>query len=295
MPRSGTTVLQALLCRAADIHILGETHFFTQIYPNATSVQDSIDRLLTHPEFFALFSGPEAAKKWARSCEARARSVNEVFKLIVSEVQAQENQVLRGEKTPGHYEYLKEIFTAFPEAKILWMTRDPRSICASYKNVPWRESKDVVGPALRWLSARKTLKRYLASGSVLEINYEDLITKQITTLHKIGEYLQYPRLGEVALLEPEQLTYNMTGDWQRKHIQRASSKIDSSSLERWRQILREDEVETIEAICSEEMRLSRYELSNKISWGRRALILGKVIMANRTMLAAASLGKWKKL
>ena len=41
-----------------------------------------------------------------------------------------------GDKTPGHEIYLDRIFDIYPEAKILFMIRDPRAVSASLKKYP---------------------------------------------------------------------------------------------------------------------------------------------------------------
>lgn len=104
------------------------------------------------------------------------------------------NARLWGEKTPGHALWLPQIRALFPQARILFMVRDPRDVVVSYDD-RWDGSKRDTD----YLASTASLLKYYVhhllqrpafpAEQIRWVRYESLVTDPTAELGKICEFL----------------------------------------------------------------------------------------------------------
>lgn len=151
--RSGTTLLKGALDKSPRILISPETHYFDDLRVSLgpskwgarllpaeeRRVQDYFLALSHRP--FGHQGNPEEGWMKRANLEARARALggtpDDYFRAFCLEGCAQKDADIWGEKTPRHVFRLEEMLTLYPNAKAIFMLRDPRAVVASYRD--WKD------------------------------------------------------------------------------------------------------------------------------------------------------------
>ncbi|MEC4986000.1 MAG: sulfotransferase [Oscillatoria sp. PMC 1068.18] len=150
-----------------------------------------------------------------------------------------------GYNTPQDYLHLERLQKHFPQAKFIYLMRDPRLVLRSYKNVQsngYHETNRYhpILQALAWRTAiRSFLKRKSADNCIL-VRYEDLTTEPNTELSRIGEFLG---------TEFHEIDINKFGN--NSSFKGKRQKADLTETEIW----------FCEQIAGEEMKATNYNLS----------------------------------
>jgi hypothetical protein len=164
-----------------------------------------------------------------------------------------------GDKSLNTERYADPIFTAYPEARILHMIRDPRDRYASVLT-RWKKRRGDVGAGTAlWLSsidlAEDNRKRYPNQYKI--IRYETLAAKPEETLREICAFI-----GEEYA--PEMLTMRGAKSFREQgsnssYGQRKPGAISTDSIGRFRQVLSARQITFIQTLASEEMLAFDYQ------------------------------------
>ncbi len=231
--RSGTTMTGRMFDRHSDVHCFQELHFFEQMLETdgiraagdwpEDRLLAMLERLLTSERevlFAPVVPGRygEDARAILKTCPAR--DPVSVYGAFLQAETVREGASRPCEQTPRYLFQAEEILDAFPDARMLCLVRDPRSVLLSQKN-KWRRRK--LGgsnmPAFwafrawvnyhpytmskMWVSASRRARRLQAHPRFLAIRFEDLASAPEQMLRKICDHagLSY----EPAMLEIEQI------------------------------------------------------------------------------------------
>ena len=277
-PRSGTTLLAAMMGAHSRLSCGPETHFFRWL--SKTDVDDLI----------APSQWPEAAARFVESItrtdfSGGARraliddygldgtqvreslgssdpSVEAMLASVAAPLMRQGGKMRWAEKTPDHIEHVEAIRQYFPNSPILRMVRDPRDVALSLTHVPWGVSSLLEG-LLFWKRQDDASRRFFDSDDhSLTVRFEDLVAAPRQELDKITTFL-----GEE--FEPSMLDTSQTGRMVNKRDvawkSKASQPIDRSRLEVWRREISAEENCMAEAILGDRLgaygypRLNRFE------------------------------------
>ncbi len=259
--RSGTTLLQSFLAAHPEVSIPTEAPFIPYLYrkyhADAKWKQglppDFIPDLLTHPYFVYWRIKPDALKEELNKLE----ELN--FAIACKSVLLHQNKQARhvGDKNPQYTLYLKELIKLYPEAKFVWITRDPRAQVYSMLKVSF-ERKIVSALAYRWQQYNKKAAAFSHAhpAKMLWIKYEDLVAEPVETLQRtctfLGvDYQEYMLTQRTSTLEdqpffktPQHLSLNKA--------------LSLSPLKAWKEHLNRSQIELIEAICQPVMETLGY-------------------------------------
>jgi len=86
-----------------------------------------------------------------------------------------------GDKTPGHAVCLPEIFTDFPDARVVHVVRDPRETVQSLQRMPWTPPS-LVFNALYLADERNQIAKW--RNRILEVRLEDLLAQPRPTMKR---------------------------------------------------------------------------------------------------------------
>lgn len=269
-PRSGTTLTARMLGSHPNIFTAGEFHFISDVYdrrsalgnPRDPAVREEILNWLTG--IYARHNEPKdqyELDQLLKQDNVRKRfldlgSYQEMYSFVMDTRAARANKARWGNHVPKDIYNTNEIFSFFPDAKLIACVRDPRDFLASYKNRHRSSAPEFrerltrlyhpILTTLLWKSTVRLIRRLqhqIPSNRLLLLRYEDLISMPESHARRICEYLGEP--FDSAML-------NISDNNSSKSGQQPEG-IFTSSLHRWREDLDADEVCLTQWIASSEM------------------------------------------
>jgi beta-1,4-mannosyltransferase len=257
-PRSGTTLLAALLASHSRLECGPETHFF-----------DHLARVSTH--WLTRSSvWPEPAVAFLTSLRLNGERVHELFELGPDQLRAYLTRrrpsipamlealtVQRAEaagkprwveKTPNHLLHLAEIRRHYPSALIVRIVRDPRDAALSIRKLPWA-SRSVLANVALWQDWDSASWRFFARDPrTVSVRYEDLITQPEAELHRlcaaIGERFEPGMLQQQAVAS----RLAAASEWWKRDVGRP---IDRTRVRVWEHAFPEADLPAAERLCGE--------------------------------------------
>ena len=193
-PRSGSTLLQRLLVSHPQIASASEPWILLP-FINATKPENIL----------ASYSHQTSVKATNKFINKMPKGVYQAklreFVLGLYEAAATGNETYFLDKTPRYYYIIDEIAALFPEAKFIFLNRDPRDTLASVIDTwcnggflrLYKHHDDLyLAPKLLSQAYEKYIERSLA------VNYEDLVSDHQSVCQRIFEHLELDSF-EVAL------------------------------------------------------------------------------------------------
>ena len=147
--RSGTNLVRALLNAHSTLWISAETHYFDDLRPrlpgNGTEPLAGDDRERCERYFLALShrafgqaGDPEESRferHGLRELAAELGGSGDAYFEALCRLRAQRHgREQWGEKTPRHVYRIDDLLSAYSDAKVVCLVRDPRAVVASYKD-----------------------------------------------------------------------------------------------------------------------------------------------------------------
>jgi len=253
-PRSGTTLLRAMLNRHPRIGLCDETYFHYWVAQRAGLFGDladaaqrarAVDRLLELRRIRRL--GLDLAQL-REHLVATATSCPLLF-LELMRFHAQAGGKVRfGEKTPHHALVARELLAWFPDARLIHLVRDPRDVVASLRHMPWG-SGSLLTDARLWRDCVDGVERCGARQNLLVVRYETLIEQPEAELRRLCDFLGEP-------FDAAMVAAGAPARSDRWWFDRAQGAIDGSRRDRWREELSHGDAACVEWIAGE--RLARY-------------------------------------
>ncbi|HUP19565.1 MAG TPA: sulfotransferase [Gemmatimonadota bacterium] len=188
--RSGTSLLRAMLVAHPAVHLAQEAMFFP--WTRAATPWESADRRLDR--WLASFSFA-----WLRLDlgEVRRRfppplpaaRLPEVYGWVLRELAARHGATRWGDKTPPNSLYLREIFGAFPDARVILVVRDPRDVVLSLETSPF-----TAGSRTALLLLGRAMRRRMAPWMerLHVVRLEDLAGNPAATMSRVLEFVGEP-------------------------------------------------------------------------------------------------------
>ncbi len=180
-PRTGTTLIERIITANSDVGSAGELQQFAM----------SIKRLsgVTSPK-------PMTAEIIAKAATIDPATLGSLYLETTKAVRPNTPRFV--DKMPVNYLYVPLIAAAFPNAKILHVTRDPMDSCfSSYKQLfadAYYHSYDLEEMARHHARYRRLMAKWsdILGERILEVNYEATVEKLNVSARSIIEYLDLP-------------------------------------------------------------------------------------------------------
>ena len=205
--------------------------------------------------------------KWQSQCSAermkekvRQRSLAAAIRYIYereahanrkSRIFIKENQI---------YSFISFLLTAFPDAKILYMVRDPRDMALSLKRSPAAPGRVYRAGQLWKTDQQSSIELYgilKDSGIITLLRYEDLLVNTESELLRICRFLAvdyHPLMLEFYTNDLTVENSQRINAWQ--NLQRP---VLNKNFNKYRSGLSELEVCYLEALCKDEMQFLKYD------------------------------------
>lgn len=220
--RSGTTMLGRVFGQHSACYTFGELHFFEN-QVDARTIRERclwsrerlgrlLERLFTTARkgFFESVSSGEFSDEVARVLgPAEQDDPIAVYERFLQYETTRMGKVVPCEQTPRYLFFVGEILSAFPEAKVVNMIRDPRDVLLSQKH-KWRRrmlgARNIpVAEALRawtnyhpymiarlWLAAVRTADCYTDHPRFKSVRFEDLLANPQRVVRDLCEFADLP-------------------------------------------------------------------------------------------------------
>ncbi len=163
------------------------------------------------------------------------------------------------EKTPANRNYVPEIFSRFPKAKLLLTMRDPRALLSAQIALEHTRNTrrfSVYYVVAHWRAAAK-LARKIRNKEIpgLVVGYENLALEPKESMQKVCDYLEISFDPEIVL-NPTKAGRSWAGN---SAAGTRFAEISTAPVTRWKNDLHEDEIGWVESHCRELMQEFGYE------------------------------------
>lgn len=212
--RSGTTLMAQVLGRNADIFTFHELHFFEQLWkPGSIEVLSKSQAISLVALLLSIQRDDYLAERMPELYETEAEKLvttldellwtpPSLYRSFLQYEVANHQKSFGCEQTPRNLYYLDEILEMFPDAIVINMVRDPRSVLLSQKN-KWRirshgaknfPVREVIRAwvnyhpitiSLLWKSAAKMSQRYMENPRVKTVKFEDFVSNPELAMREI--------------------------------------------------------------------------------------------------------------
>ena len=187
LPRSGSTVLQKAIMSASDIATTNETWFLLPLLTMQS--QDSMYAEYSH--ILSVYAY-EDLREEGHFTDDTLTSARRLYADAVYKGLSQGKKLFL-DKTPRYYLIIDEIYKVYPNAKVIFLFRNPISILSSIMETWGNGGFKAYLNAIDLFEGPKKLvnaaSKYAAT--TLKVNYEEFVNDPRATLTRISVYLEY--------------------------------------------------------------------------------------------------------
>jgi hypothetical protein len=272
--RSGTTLMSMMLSAHPAIAIAPDIHYVHGWVQRHRQLE--LSQPADFEQFWKAFSGNKrfgylgiAAGAVRQSIEANQRYSFRGVYLSVLETFAASLQKRRwGEKTPFSADHLDTLFSWFPDARVIYMLRDPRAVVSSLRKIPWLAEVGVDAHALSWANGVRRALANKGDPRILRVRYENLVHKPAEVLEQVCRFLGEAYSPDMLDSRHTLLTSTLRDreGWEKEHIGAALGPVHEMSVDKWKNELMPVEVDVIEHYCGWVMQQAGYSpVGNSLS------------------------------
>ncbi len=215
MPRSGTTLLEQILCSHPSLFGAGEL----------ADLQGAlVEAVAPDPDFVQAASRLDELQMRALG----ARYIERVWK-------RSPKSSFISDKMPANFFYLGFIRLALPRAKVIHITRDPMDSCFSCFSRLFNDSMEfaydqgTIGRYfVRYAKLMEHWRRVLPEGSVLELSYEKLVADTESEARRVLDYVGLPWDARVLEFHRNERQVNTAS------VAQVRKPVYQSSVARWK-------------------------------------------------------------
>jgi hypothetical protein len=258
MPRSGTTLIQGILCNTKRYFPMPETHFFVRAAyklpeKNLTNKnRKRIRRKLIKKSKFKIdleFPGYLTTQK-------------DIFEYLVDRFNPDGAHTFL-EKTPRHVFFYSKILEYYPDSKFICMIREPKNVVSSQLTNSPKENKSVIRLSLLYNKIANVILTIKEHDNVLLIKYEKLTGHTEPTFKNICKFLNISydaKLIENVAAPPEIVSPHEF--WKYKNIYQ--EKIQEDITDKWRKTLNVDQANTINFVTHS--KAAKFGYTSSYNW-----------------------------
>ncbi len=152
------------------------------------------------------------------------------------------------EKTPAHLPHVDRIRTAFPDAPIIRIVRDPRDVCASLVGLPILFDNVVLNASTLNEWHLRSRRFFLTDANVMTVRYEEFVRSPVEWCRRICHFIG-EEYSPVMLVpsEADGLLVSRHEYWKRD----VSTPVDASRASRGRGRLKPWEIQACTSLCAD--------------------------------------------
>ncbi len=254
LPRSGSTLLSAILGNHPQVTNPQETWILlrlAEVYGDAAD-NKAFDDVIAAKAVKAILKEDQfndAARAFALTAYNRILTESGYPSTILVD------------KTPRYYHIIDWIQTLFPQAKRIWLKRNPLDVAASYKTRWNRPIESLVGKEIDpysfdFITGLDRLREFFNHHGTYqyEICYEDLVTRPEQQISKLCEFCGFDYQSSMLALYPESkglksLASSELGD----RIIHQKESISTDSIDAWKIALNPSEISQLTGVIGRDI------------------------------------------
>jgi hypothetical protein len=184
MPRSGTTLIQGILCNTGEYFPMPETHFFVRAaYGLPEDKLSKKDRERIRQKLLN-----KSRIKLDRGLPEDLTKKKDVFEHVVDQFNVEGTSTFL-EKTPRHIFFYSRILEYYPDARFICVIREPKNVISSQLTNSPKKNKSVIRLALLYNKIAASIVKVRNNENTFLIRYEDLTTETELILKNICKFL----------------------------------------------------------------------------------------------------------
>jgi hypothetical protein len=283
--RSGTTLLFALLASHPNVSMVRRTNMWRYFHNRYDDLGESENFERCFSEMLRYnriqnFLKPDA-KRIRREFRLEKPTYGRLFSLFHQHHAESLGKNRWGDKSLHTEHYVDRVFTEFPDAKILHITRDPRDRYASVRKRHGRDVPRLGGATGRWLlsmgKALKNRKRYPERYKI--IRFEDLASNPEKTMKDVCAFIDEEYTPEILTMSGASDHTSSGGNSSFGKIE--PGKISQSPIGRYREILSNIEIAYIQMFSGRYMDQLGYQRAPvKLSAKEMLKFYGQILPSN---------------
>ena len=233
--RNGSTLLASILNAHKDVFVPPEQFILPYtIFKRYLRFDWSTNNLMQ--DVLNTIKMPNQTLNWEvdlRKIEIKDKGIASLFNSIYRSYSKQLKGDVKiwGDKTPLNVHFTNFIYPEFPNAKYIFLIRDPRDVALSYKKLTDHKAKNTDFAIWKWNDSIKMLDYLLARTDVLIIKYEELVCNPERELKKILSYLEISK--DMSILSSKSGASDM-GVGDHSFHKNLDKPINSSSVGKWK-------------------------------------------------------------
>ena len=261
-PRSGTTLLGALLGASERTVCVPESQFKTRLVTSpeqlplsAEALEQAYHRILDDFRFdiwdidvAVIRRRPEGLDRYA-----------DILLWLVGLYGAKSGEVMEGARwvdhTPRNLQDAPVLAGIFPEAKFVHILRDGRAVFNSLQSLDWGPNT-ATETAKRWMreiAMALAAEQHLDSDAIIQVQYERLVREPREVMKELTDFLGMER----AELDLERKGFDVPSYTANQH-EIVGKEIDPSRADRWKNTLSKRDIELFEATAGTLLQLLGY-------------------------------------
>jgi hypothetical protein len=182
MPRSGTTLLQGILCNSGLFSPIPETHYFSRA---SYKMPEILSRKNKNKIFKSLKKKSRIDVKKESIYQFNTRK--EIFEYVINQYNDDNDTFL--EKTPRHVFFYTTLCNYYPFAKFVCMIREPKNVISSQISSTRIQNKSIIRIAALYNKIADAIISIRENDRVIVIRYEELTTDPENVIHNIFDFL----------------------------------------------------------------------------------------------------------
>jgi Sulfotransferase family len=259
VPRSGTTLLAAMLGAHPRLACGPETHFFQYLPADADGLcrGDDWPRAAIDYLYSIQHVGESIPANYGLTrselAEAMARKEPSVPSILSGMVEIHAGRVGKPrwvEKTPDHMPHVAEIRRYYPDSPIIRIIRDPRDVVASLLAVSWGPSTALDAATLWRTFDERSARFFEADPRCHTLRYEDLVRAPEPTLKDLCRVIGEP--FDPAMIDTTESAHLVNAANEACKT-RVAERVDASRAEAWRTTLAGDDLRVVEACLGDRL------------------------------------------
>lgn len=239
LPRSGSTLLQGILCKSGVYFPMPETHFFSFV---AFDLPHK-DLKKEHRERIQNKLVKKSRIKLKRQIPDSLTAVKDIFEFVVDEFNTYDSRTFL-EKTPRHIFFYFEILQYYPAARFICMVREPKNAVSSHLTMSERRNKSVIRVSMLYSKIVSAIFNIRNNSNVFVLKFEDLTDKTEESIKGVCKFLNIP--FNESLIENVSAPSGIImahESWKRKNIE--EKKVKRNQPNRWKEALTDEQADLV--------------------------------------------------
>lgn len=154
------------------------------------------------------------------------------------------NASVVGDKWPGYINYLDDLLSVFPSARIIYNVRDPRGLWNSAQR--FKNRRRGYELLVKMLEADERIRSYLDRSNFLTIRYEDLVGESAATARQLYHFLGCDFTPAYLQYDSKTDPYPDRWNW----VPEAGGPIDPGLASKWKEQIGPEDLERVTSMAA---------------------------------------------